>query len=139
MVIGEWQPSDEPWAEQAKWSPSCLYLIHLMGREFIEQCQRLLLIRNSDPLFSRLESTYIVYRKAEYRARVLLVKGVQQDGGRLPASAEMGTIGVQNFQFSSDILLEFVGCCVKLVSDCWSRREVVFLYVKVYSCVSVRE
>ena len=39
----------------------------------------------------------------------------------------------------SAIVLEFVGCCVNSVSDCWSRCEDVFLYVKVYSCVSIRE
>ena len=79
------------------------------------------------------------------------------DGGwRLPVFAKTGTIGGQLSIFSellkitlssklqvvtcsSAIVLEFVGCYVKLVSDCWSRCEDVFLYVKVYSCVSIRE
>ncbi len=41
VEIDEWLETDEPWVEQAKWSATCLYVIHLKGLEFVEECQRL--------------------------------------------------------------------------------------------------
>jgi hypothetical protein len=42
VIIGEWQETDVPWIEHAKYGPSCLYVIHVKGLEYIEKCQRLL-------------------------------------------------------------------------------------------------
>ena len=42
VETGKWLETGEPWVEHAKWSPTCLYVIHLKGLEFVEQCQLLL-------------------------------------------------------------------------------------------------
>jgi hypothetical protein len=41
IMIGEWLETDKPWGEHAKWSPTCLYVIHLKGKEFVDASQRL--------------------------------------------------------------------------------------------------
>jgi len=37
----KWEETDEPWSEHAAWFPTCLYVNHIKGMHFIQQCQAL--------------------------------------------------------------------------------------------------
>jgi hypothetical protein len=37
----KWEETDEPWSEDAAWFPTCLYVNHIKGMQFIQQCQAL--------------------------------------------------------------------------------------------------
>ena len=39
--LKEWDETDDPWNEHAALFPTCLYVIHIKGMQFIQQCRAL--------------------------------------------------------------------------------------------------
>ena len=35
VTLGNWKSSDSAWKEHARWSPSCIYVSHIKGSEFV--------------------------------------------------------------------------------------------------------
>ena len=58
VQVGEWQESDNPGVEHAKWNHTCLYVKHLKGLEFIKECQLFLSAEKSD-VFSFTKSVCV--------------------------------------------------------------------------------
>ncbi|XP_061177402.1 baculoviral IAP repeat-containing protein 3-like [Saccostrea echinata] len=57
LGLQEWEEGDTPWGEHARWSPECVFVINVKGRDFIE-IERL---RNTNPAeyLARRESCMI--------------------------------------------------------------------------------
>lgn len=43
VTVRDWEEGDDPWREHARWFPSCLYLVYVMGQEYIDS------VRHSTP------------------------------------------------------------------------------------------
>ncbi|KAL5014865.1 hypothetical protein ScPMuIL_009135 [Solemya velum] len=76
--LREWEPTDDPWVEHARWYPTCQYLQMSRGDTFIQEVQRGQNVSEKDP--SRLKNEMVQNKSEPESVPTAAVLSVQELG-----------------------------------------------------------